>query len=1234
MSLRQIIHEVTKIPIAALSGSDLSKFDIAERFSWAQRRETTKEEDGAYCLLGIFGCHLPLIYGEGRDRSMKRLKKEMMEASLDTLDASVNTKSRSPSQEERLSEICDWLSAPDPSINYHKAHRQRQADTGLWLLESVKFKDWKDGTASRLWLHGIPGCGKTVLSSTAIEHLQQYCNEDSQKITVYFYFDFNDTRKRSPEAMLFSLFCQLLQRLATIPDSVNALFSSSGKGHRRPSTHELVKIVPHVLQQFTHVYVVLDALDECTQRLELMEMLETVVGYQLDNVHLLMTSRRERDIEMSLESYIQEENSVCLQKDVVDEDILRYVQQRLREDKGLAKWSKEVAIREEIETALMRGARGMFRWAVCQLDMLKQCRNLTMLRRSLATLPKTLDQTYDRILMAISEQDRIYAMRILQWLTFSARPLRVEEVAEVVAIDIAREPVFDQDEVLVDPLEAMDICSTLVTTTTVQTLNGWERIITLAHYSVQEYLLSDRINQGPAKQYSMQEAQCHKAITKASLGYLNRFQTPITEEIFESSVLARYSAEFWIHHFQRTGDEEEELSRLAVRLLSIENPAYFSWLQLYDPDNPWRGTDFPAQLYNILTPLYYGALFGLNMITSILLDQGGNVNAQGGEYGDALQAASANGHEEVVKLLINAGASVNAQGGLCGNALQAASAGGHKRVARTLLTAGAVVNTQGGAYINAVHHALLHANETMIGILLERGANAGPDEQLRDAMNHAVNSARCTPSLVRILQRYNAPLDTVDVNRMTPLHYCVKFGHEAIAKQLLDAGVPIDIRVRRQVWQLCPSNLFDNAHAMLSSPESIEIGLTPLHFAALVGNPTMTKFLLGHGADPNAVTEYGQTPIHLTLCTKLLGPDYQDDWVDLKLRVEHLSITHVFNKNSVNADISRIALAREEILDALLENPNTSIAAKDHKDESFLHCIKYGKPESTTLVKRLVSRGADPLCCNWAQQSPLHLASEAGDCMSARMLIDMGAKVALPDANGLNSLHYAARSGDLDTIMAILETEDAKEVRLITSKDKCGQNVLHHALSREYKRQTETITWLLDQGADGSELDESGNSPLAAYTREPTGYINIEILKLLLEIPQNASFIDHDGQTLGHLCAANFYFDDCYGKTVLHCAAMAGSLDELSLEFLVNVMGIEPDDEDAYGLTASQYAVEAGAEHPMREDWGHERWERTIDVLLQHQSQETDRQMLAYAIALSTIEDPPANETLDQKLVM
>jgi hypothetical protein len=76
-------------------------------------------------------------------------------------------------------------------------------------------------------------------------------------------------------------------------------------------------------------------------------------------MHLLMTSRKERDIERSLESYIKEEDTLCLQRDVVDKDIQRYVQQRLYVDKGLAKWNKDAAVRQEIETALMGGARGM-----------------------------------------------------------------------------------------------------------------------------------------------------------------------------------------------------------------------------------------------------------------------------------------------------------------------------------------------------------------------------------------------------------------------------------------------------------------------------------------------------------------------------------------------------------------------------------------------------------------------------------------------------------------------------------------------------------------------------------------------------------------------------------------------------------------------------------------------------------------------------------------------------------
>jgi hypothetical protein len=137
--------------------------------------------------------------------------------------------------------------------------------------------------------------------------------------------------------MLRSLLCHLMQRSVVIPKGVDALFSSCENGKRQLSLHALLKITRQAAQELTHIYIVLDALDECTQRSELMDMLETVVGWQLDNLHLLMTSRKERDIETSLESYVGEEGAVCLQRDVVDQDIQRYVQQRLYDDKSLAK---------------------------------------------------------------------------------------------------------------------------------------------------------------------------------------------------------------------------------------------------------------------------------------------------------------------------------------------------------------------------------------------------------------------------------------------------------------------------------------------------------------------------------------------------------------------------------------------------------------------------------------------------------------------------------------------------------------------------------------------------------------------------------------------------------------------------------------------------------------------------------------------------------------------------------
>jgi Heterokaryon incompatibility protein (HET) len=84
-SLERHVHEVTGIPIKALQGSPLPDFSVPERMLWAEDRDTTRKEDKAYSLLGIFDVQMPLIYGEGREKAFKRLREEIDRSSKGSL---------------------------------------------------------------------------------------------------------------------------------------------------------------------------------------------------------------------------------------------------------------------------------------------------------------------------------------------------------------------------------------------------------------------------------------------------------------------------------------------------------------------------------------------------------------------------------------------------------------------------------------------------------------------------------------------------------------------------------------------------------------------------------------------------------------------------------------------------------------------------------------------------------------------------------------------------------------------------------------------------------------------------------------------------------------------------------------------------------------------------------------------------------------------------------------------
>jgi archaellum biogenesis ATPase FlaH len=219
---------------------------------------------------------------------------------------------------------------------------------------------WKSNPASFLWLHGIPGCGKTVLSSAILQDVLQLFANDHGKAVVYFYFDFNDTQKQSRELMIRSLISQLSQQFVKMPSSLDMLFSSCKNGQRQPSLDGLLDVVRNLIREFQHVYIILDALDECTDRAELLATLQIIADWKDDALHLLVTSRKEQDIESSLENIVDTQNTICLLSELVDKDIFKYIRQRLSVDKKLNKWQKDPEIRYEIEIPLMKGAHGMY----------------------------------------------------------------------------------------------------------------------------------------------------------------------------------------------------------------------------------------------------------------------------------------------------------------------------------------------------------------------------------------------------------------------------------------------------------------------------------------------------------------------------------------------------------------------------------------------------------------------------------------------------------------------------------------------------------------------------------------------------------------------------------------------------------------------------------------------------------------------------------------------------------
>ena len=262
--------------------------------------------------------------------------------------------------------------------------------------------------------------------------------------------------------------------------------------------------------------------------------------------------------------------------------------------------------------------------------------------------------------------------------------------------------------------------------------------VRIAHFSVQEYLMSERMRYQKASAFSLDRCTAHTEIAQICLVYLldpgfsSSKEFKLREELPEYPLI-HYAIRYWHDHYTQSPDYASKLDYAILELFKNPNGPFQAWIRLRSPTTFYRKT---------VSPIYYVSLLGFDRVLLQLINQEqgksqikskfqnplektifGLLDAEGGFHGNALQAASFNGHESVVQILLDRNADINAPCGPYGNALQVASFKGHEPVVKLLLDHNTDVNATAGPYGNALQLACSWGRKEVVQLLLKRGAN-------------------------------------------------------------------------------------------------------------------------------------------------------------------------------------------------------------------------------------------------------------------------------------------------------------------------------------------------------------------------------------------------------------------------------------------------------------------------------------------------------------------------------
>jgi hypothetical protein len=254
--------------------------------------------------------------------------------------------------EERLT-ILDWLAPTDYALQQSDFIHRRQAGTCQWLLDSEEYQAWLNAKGKTLFCPGIPGVGKTILTSIVVDDIRTRFYKEPTIGLAYIYFNFRRQSEQNVNSIVANLLKQLAEHQSSLPTGVTALYDKHKNNRIQPSFEEILRTFQSTIAMYTRVMIVVDAIDECQasegcRRRLLSELFSIQTRYR---INLFVTSRFIPEIVNRFKG------TATLEIRASNEDVERYIEGHLEELPSFVQKNRH--LQEEIKTGISKAVDGM-----------------------------------------------------------------------------------------------------------------------------------------------------------------------------------------------------------------------------------------------------------------------------------------------------------------------------------------------------------------------------------------------------------------------------------------------------------------------------------------------------------------------------------------------------------------------------------------------------------------------------------------------------------------------------------------------------------------------------------------------------------------------------------------------------------------------------------------------------------------------------------------------------------